>query len=220
MSIFSSVAFALKCAANYPTDTMRCLITVFLFMSAFLDAANLPTGFIKAVHRLGIPLTPTAIVIDVPSQRLTLYEPDKAPASYDVSTALRGVGSREGTLQTPPGLHRVKTKIGTSAAPFGIFVGRESIGTIWTPKYKDPDGHEDLVLSRILWLEGLEPGKNKGVDSDGRTVDSFKRFIYIHGTNHENKIGTPASQGCVRMRNDEVVQLYRRVPQGTLVWIQ
>jgi lipoprotein-anchoring transpeptidase ErfK/SrfK len=78
----------------------------------------------------------------------------------------------------------------------------------------------DLITSRILWLEGLEPGFNSGVDAEGQVVDSYERYIYFHGTNHEDKIGTPVSKGCIRMLNTDVIELFDLVQVGDLVWIQ
>jgi hypothetical protein len=155
------------------------------------------------------------VVVRIDQQRLYLWEAGRVSAVYPVSTAARGVGNREGSLQTPLGLHRVAHKIGEGAALGTIFRGRIATGEI-APILSAPEAtsHCDHVTSRILWLEGLEPGHNQG-----GTVDSFARYIYIHGTAEEGRIGTPASHGCVRMRNQDVIDLFARVPVHTPVVI-
>ncbi len=131
---------------------------------------------------------------------------------YPVATAKAGVGSEDGSYRTPVGLHRVREKHGDDIPPLGILKDR-----VFTGEFADPDFagiDKDWITSRILWLEGLEPGLNQG----GR-VDSHARYIYIHGTANERSIGTASSMGCVRMRNDDVIALYEQVPVGALVVI-
>lgn len=175
---------------------------------------------LAAASAHGINITPEVLVVDSRTQSLTFYQNGVLVDSFSISTAKNGIGEREGSYCTPQGLHRVKTKIGAGRNPYSIFRGREATGAVWKPGYVSESGHDDLVLTRILWLEGLEPGKNRGQDNEARLVDSYKRYIYIHGTNHEDAIGSPASRGCIRMYNDEVMALYRQVPKGSLVWIQ
>lgn len=111
---------------------------------------------------------------------------------------------------TPPGLHRVEEKIGHNAQPWTIFRSRENTGEIWRPGMDD----ENQILSRILRLRGLEEGINAGAG-----IDSYERYIYIHGTNHEEKIGTPMSHGCVCMKNDDIIRMFDIIEEGTLVYI-
>lgn len=167
------------------------------------------------------PMTPTpppkgdpAIFVDVAGQRLVLFIGDTTVAEYPVSTSKVGTGSESGSLRTPLGHHRVAEKFGDGAPVGTIFRSRESRGEVAEIDTSATDAEEDLVLTRILWLEGLEPGVNQGPG-----IDSKSRYIYIHGTNEEGLIGTPASHGCVRMKNEDVVDLYNRVPVGTEVWI-
>jgi UDP-N-acetylmuramate--alanine ligase len=129
---------------------------------------------------------------------------------YDASTSRFGNGIREDSFMTPPGVHRIKEKIG-SGAPWGrIFKGRRDTGIDW-----DRVSTEDnLILTRILRLEGLEKGINKGPG-----VDSFERCIYIHGTNREDLVGTPLSHGCLALRNTDILRLFEIVREGTIVYI-
>lgn len=158
------------------------------------------------------------IVINLRLQQLTLWEAtpegERKLCEYPVSTALNGAGEAEGSYCTPRGRHRVVQKIGADAPLFAVFKARVPTGEIWTPEMEAKTPGSDWILSRILWLEGMEPGKNQG-----GTVDSHARYIYIHGTNEESKIGTAVSHGCIRMRNADVVDLFERVPVGTGVEI-
>jgi lipoprotein-anchoring transpeptidase ErfK/SrfK len=150
------------------------------------------------------------LVVDVPLQRIGLVV-DGALLSDDlVSTSVKGVGGEHGSEKTPVGWHRVKEKIGAEAPEGTVFVGRKEEGDVW---HGEPRA-EDLVLSRILVLDGLEDGINRGGE-----VDSLARFIYVHGTNDEASLGMPASHGCVRMGNKAVVALFDRVAVGEYVVI-
>ena len=148
------------------------------------------------------------LVVDADLQRLTLIEIGQAVASWPVSTAAAGVGGEAGSLRTPPGWHRIHGRIGRGAERGGVFESRVPTGEVWHGEARD----EDLILTRILTLEGLEEGVNRG---PGR--DSLERFIYIHGTNHEDALGRAASHGCVRMSNAGVVELFDRVRVGNPV---
>jgi L,D-transpeptidase YbiS len=154
------------------------------------------------------------IRVDIAAQRLDLLRGGQVVASYPVSTAANGAGEREGSEQTPRGLHEVRAKIGTGAPLGAVFVGRRPTGDVCTPERLVAEPGRDWILTRILWLRGLERGRNRGGD-----CDSMRRFIYIHGTPHESEIGTPASHGCIRMKNVDVVELFDAVAPGTLVEI-
>jgi hypothetical protein len=154
--------------------------------------------------------------IDVPRQRLLIIEGNKIAWEVPCATAAAGTGSTAGSLQTPLGWHRVDTKLG-EGAPWGqVFRSRIPTKEVWKP---GQDVSEDLVLTRVLWLDGMEPGKNKGKTPDGVLVDSKERCIYIHGTNGEERIGTPSSHGCIRLFNDDVIVAFEKLPVDTPVLI-
>ena len=153
--------------------------------------------------------------MDCSAQRLSLLRGTTVVRAWTVSTSAYGLGGRSGSNKTPLGRHRVAEKFGKGAPLGTIFRARKNTGKIARVFSDRTDVEEDLVLTRILWLEGLEEGRNRGPG-----VDSRSRFIYVHGTNEEGLIGTPASHGCVRMRNRDVVELYSLVPVGTPVSIR
>jgi len=154
------------------------------------------------------------ILVVLRSQRLDLLEGDRVLASYPVSTAAKGAGEQEGSEQTPRGLHEIRAKIGAGAPLGAVFVGRRPTGEIWTPGKMRDEPARDWILNRILWLRGLERGRNRLGE-----VDSMRRFIYIHGTPHEAALGTPASHGCIRMRSADVIELFDLVEPGITVEI-
>lgn len=159
------------------------------------------------------------IDVSLAAQQLYLYqssdEGDILLCQFPVSTARNGAGEAEGSFCTPRGAHRIAQKIGADAPLFAVFKARVATGEIWTPQLDAEEPGRDWILSRILWLDGLEPGRNQGGD-----VDSHERHIYIHGTNEEDKIGTPVSHGCIRMRNADVVTLFDQVAVDTRVNIR
>jgi lipoprotein-anchoring transpeptidase ErfK/SrfK len=154
------------------------------------------------------------IRIELGAQRLELLEGARVLAVWPVSTAAKGAGEREGSEQTPRGLHEIRAKIGAGAPEGTVFAGRRPTGEVCTPELARAEPDRDWVLSRILWLRGLERGRNRL----GR-VDSMRRYIYIHGTPDEASLGTRASHGCIRMRNRDVIALFDRVEPGTRVEI-
>ena len=147
------------------------------------------------------------LVVDVSRQAAELRRDGEVVWSAPVSTSRHGLGEEEGSLKTPRGLHRVAEKIGAGMASGTRFVSRRPTGEVWTPEL--PPAEDDWVLTRILWLEGMEP----------RNANSKARYIYLHGTNREDRIGAPASIGCVRFRNADVAALFERVEIGTPVEI-
>ena len=152
--------------------------------------------------------------VEVHRQRLLVLNGDEVAASYPVSTAAKGAGETLDSEQTPRGLHEVYAKIGADAPEGAVFVGREPTGEICTAERFRSEPDRDWMLTRILWLQGLEPGVNRGGE-----VDSRQRHIYIHGTPDEQRLGTPVSHGCVRMGNADVVALFDLVESGTVVEI-
>jgi lipoprotein-anchoring transpeptidase ErfK/SrfK len=147
------------------------------------------------------------IVIDIAKQ--TLAYGGKA---YSVSTAKRGVGEKNGSLCTPRGRHIVRAKIGTGQPLNAVFVRRRPTGEVWTPELHEQYPGRDWILTRILWLSGCEPGRNRLGD-----VDTMRRYIYIHGSPDSAEMGKPGSIGCIRMRNRDIVELYERVAPYTPV---
>jgi L,D-transpeptidase YbiS len=157
-----------------------------------------------------------SININVTQQQLTLLDEDgNLISKYPVSTSRYGTGSENGSQKTPLGLHRIKDKLGGAMPVTEVFIGRVPHGNLQECIERGVDLPDDVIMSRILWLEGMEPGRNQG-----GYVDTYQRYIYIHGTNHEESIGTPASIGCIRMRNEDIVELYRLVEVGSEVLIE
>lgn len=153
----------------------------------------------------------TGIWVSVNDQTLRVVRDYEIVWQAPCATAARGTGSEMNSYKTPLGWHSVKKKVGDGARPGQVFRSAQPTKEIWKPGQVT---EEDLVLTRILWLTGEEPGKNLG-----GSVDSYSRYIYIHGTNEEDKIGTPSSHGCVRLRNHDVIELYDLVGEGTPVLI-
>jgi len=145
------------------------------------------------------------IHVSVRKQRLTLKSGRKRLAEYPVSTSRFGLGAKEGSFKTPTGKFRIAEKVGDGMPLGTVFKSRRPVKPT-----KKPLREEDLVMTRILWLEGLER----------RNANTHDRYIYIHGTNHEEKIGLPDSHGCVRMKNADLVELFERVTEGTPVEIR
>ncbi len=153
------------------------------------------------------------IEIFIPAQTLTLFDDNGGLVTrYAVSTAANGVGNIKNSGCTPLGAHIVRAKIGAGAAENTVFVGRRPTGEVFTPALKQAFPDRDWILTRILWLSGSEPGKNRLGN-----VDTMQRYIYIHGTPDATELGVPGSHGCVRMRNVDLIELFDQVPVGTSV---
>jgi len=150
------------------------------------------------------------ITIDIAKQTLTFDG-----KTYSVSTAKRGVGEKNGSLCTPRGRHLVRAKIGAAQPINSVFVRRRPTGEVWTPELHEKYPGRDWILTRILWLSGCEPGRNRLGD-----VDTMRRYIYIHGSPDTAQMGKPGSIGCIRMRNRDIVELFDRVPPYTPVEIR
>ncbi len=164
----------------------------------------------------GLPSAEHCIVVSIDQQKLWFFA-GEAVRGYVVSTARAGVGCVPDSQQTPTGLHRVAEKIG-DGAPLGmVFKARVPTGRIWT---EGPAPEDNLITTRILWLEGLEPGRNAGRDAQGRLVDTKARFVYLHGTNQAARLGTPNSHGCVLLADADVRDLFERTPVGTPVYLR
>jgi lipoprotein-anchoring transpeptidase ErfK/SrfK len=154
------------------------------------------------------------IEINLAEQRLRLFEGGRAVMDVAVSTAKNGPGELMNSECTPRGAHVIRAKIGAGRPAGTVFVGRRPTGEIYTPELGRRFPGRDWILTRILWLSGLEPGRNRL----GK-VDTMRRYIYIHGTPDSVALGAPGSRGCVRMRNQDIIALFEQVPAGIRVEI-
>ena len=155
------------------------------------------------------------IRISLPQQTLELHDERGALLRrYPVSTAKNGAGEQTGSFCTPRGRHIIRAKVGAGATANAVFVRRRPTGEVWSPQLAEQFPGRDWILTRILWLSGTEPGRNRLGQ-----VDSMQRYIYIHGTPDTEPMGVPRSIGCVRMRNQDVAELFDLVPAGTVVEI-
>ncbi len=157
----------------------------------------------------GFKPTNHLIHVSIGAQRMHVFSGEALIHTYTVSTSRRAPSCLRDSAGTPDGLHRVAEKIG-DAEPLGtVFKGRAPTGRFYWELEED-----NLITTRILWLEGLQAGHNRGGDRDSR-----RRYIYIHGTNREDRLGSPQSGGCVNLSNTDILELFQTVPAGTLVWI-
>ena len=154
------------------------------------------------------------IRIDLGRQSLALLEGAREVRRYAVSTAANGAGEKNGSECTPRGRHRIRAKIGAGQPVGTVFVARRPTGEVFVPELKVQSPHRDWILTRILWLSGLEHGKNRLGD-----VDTMRRYIYLHGTPDETVLGKTGSHGCVRMANRDIIELFDLVPVYTDVLI-
>ena len=156
------------------------------------------------------------IKVDVPSQTLIVHDPrGQEVMRFRVATARNGVGERLGSEQTPRGEHYIRAKIGAGQPANAVFISRRPTGEIYSPALRTAFPERDWILTRILWLCGLERGKNRL-----GPVDTMRRYIYIHGCPDDDPMGSPSSRGCVKMRNNDIIRLFDRVPAGTGVTIR
>lgn len=162
-----------------------------------------------------MPANPYLIKVSIDEQRLQLLKNDAVVMDVAVSTASNGPGETINSECTPRGWHRVRARIGAGCPVNTVFVGRRATGELYTPEMRADNPGRDWIITRILWLCGEEPGKNRlGV------VDTMRRYIYIHGAPDDDPMGVPSSHGCVKMCNSEVIELFNTVPVGTRVLIQ
>jgi lipoprotein-anchoring transpeptidase ErfK/SrfK len=196
-----------------------CLLT-FIGLSLFsLVMADEPEQAWQLVRQKLISLYPNleamdGSVVSISQQRLYLVESGNRVAEYVISSSRYGKGSESGSLKTPLGIHRIQKKIGAEAPSGTIFKSRVNTGEIAEIVSEARRTDDDFVTTRILWLHGQEPGLNQG-----ESIDSFKRYIYIHGTHEEGLLGQPASKGCIRMYNEDVITVFDQLPEQTLVVI-
>ena len=152
--------------------------------------------------------------IDTSAQRLVAWRGGEARFDCPVSTAAAGTGQREGSGQTPLGWHYVRAAIGAGRPPGAVFRGRRPTGEVFSPALAAAHPGRDWILTRILWLCGLEPGHNRGGD-----VDSQRRYIYLHGTPPDQPMGVPLSHGCIRLRDADLLAVFTLAVPGTPVWL-
>lgn len=152
--------------------------------------------------------------IDTRAQSLRIREGGEVVAEFPVSTGVAGTGQQEGSGQTPLGWHYVRAAIGAGQPPGTVFRGRRPTGERFSPALAAAHPGRDWILTRILWLCGLERGHNRGGD-----VDSQRRYIYLHGTPPDEPMGEPRSHGCVRLRDADLLAVFDAAPPGTPVWL-
>jgi lipoprotein-anchoring transpeptidase ErfK/SrfK len=155
------------------------------------------------------------VLIDIPAQALALYNDDNdVVRAYRISSAKNGVGQERGSFCTPLGRHVIRAKIGAGQPVNTVFVRRRPTGEIYSPELAARFPGRDWILTRILWLSGCEPGFNRL-----GTVDTMRRYVYIHGSPDSVEMGKPGSIGCIRMRNKDLLELFDLVDPGTEVLI-
>jgi lipoprotein-anchoring transpeptidase ErfK/SrfK len=157
-------------------------------------------------------MTDRTVQIALTRQVLKVLDDGEPIREFAVSTSRYGPGERNGSQCSPRGLHVVRAKVGDGLPAGAVFVGRRHTGEIYAADLASRDPDRDWILTRLLWLSGREPGRNRF-----GAVDTLRRFIYIHGTPDTEPMGVPFSHGCIRMRNDDVIELYDLVETGTLV---
>jgi len=154
------------------------------------------------------------VEVDIGRQHLSLFMAPGARCIWetDIATAKNGMGEAQGSYKTPRGWHVIRAKIGQGAIRNAVFVGRRPTGEVYSEALRRIYPERDWILTRILWLSGLELGKNRLGN-----VDTMRRYIYIHGAPDEDAMGVPSSHGCVKMRSDDLLYLFDRVDVGTRV---
>lgn len=174
------------------------------------------------------------IIISSKKQQLDWYQDDKLWRSFSVSTGKKGMGELEGSECTPRGWHRIYSRIGLDSPTNSVFVGRVWTGEIYDEALALAHPNRDWILTRILQLDGLEPGRNQDnptsnattqqlsveVELPQRSIDSLRRYIYIHGTPDSTTLGIPGSRGCIRMRNSDIIELAENIEINTRVFIE
>lgn len=154
------------------------------------------------------------IKVSIAEQRLQLWQGDDCVFEARIATAANGPGEQFGSECTPRGAHIIRAKIGAGCEENTVFVGRRATGEIYSALLREKYPQRDWILTRILWLSGTEPGRNRMGN-----VDSMRRYIYIHACPDEDEMGIPNSHGCIRMRHADVIELFDRVDVGTPVII-
>jgi hypothetical protein len=172
-------------------------------------------SFTKTFLRLGIKPADRLLWVRISTQTMQFYRKGELVRAYTVSTSLKPPSNVKDSLGTPRGLHEIAERIGGEQPSGMVFKARKPTGKHFSEHADDGN----LITSRILWLRGLEPGINSGTSEGGEIVDTYDRYVYLHGTNREDRIGQPQSAGCVLMTNREIVALHDEVRTGDHVWI-
>jgi L,D-transpeptidase catalytic domain len=178
-----------------------------------VTTSSQPFDFLPACEKFRITPTQFVLIVSIAEQTISLFEQNKFVKTFPCSTSRFGIGQAEGSDCTPLGLHRIAEKIGAGEPAGTVFKSRRIIGHTSQPEFADAK-----ITTRILWLEGLEPGLNQGFNGDVN-MDSHARYIYIHGTADQKSIGQPASHGCIHLADADLIPLFDLLPGGTLVWI-
>ena len=193
-----------------PVMSVAVLLTSGCASLRFMNSKNkVPEACLATCGRLKIEPTSFILTVNISKQTVSLFEDNKFVKKFRCSTSRFGIGQIEGSNRTPLGLHRIAEKIGGGEPAGTVFKAREIIGHTSQPEFADAK-----ITTRILWLEGLEPGFNQGGN-----LDSHARYIYIHGTGDQTTIGCPASFGCIHLADADMISLFDLLPSGTLVWI-
>ena len=193
-----------------PVMSVAVLLTSGCASLRFMNSKNkVPEACLATCGRLKIEPTSFILTVNISKQTVSLFEDNKFVKKFHCSTSRFGIGQIDGSNRTPLGLHRIAEKIGGGEPAGTVFKAREIIGHTSQPEFADAK-----ITTRILWLEGLEPGFNQGGN-----VDSHARYIYIHGTGDQTTIGCPASFGCIHLADADMISLFDLLPSGTLVWI-
>ncbi len=156
-----------------------------------------------------------SLYVSITRQELSVMDNNQLIKNYRISTAKNGAGELANSEKTPCGMHKIRAKIGKDCPINTVFVGRRPTGEIFTPELKKNNPDRDWILTRILWLSGLERGKNRLGDRD-----TMRRYIYIHGTPEEVTMGIPGSKGCIRMKNNDLIELFDMIACYTMVHIE
>ncbi|WP_269526519.1 L,D-transpeptidase [Coraliomargarita parva] len=176
--------------------------------------------FIKESRRVkqsceALSITPTERVwiVSIPDQAMALVENDQISTLYTVSTSKNPPSCRANSFGTPTGLHQAADKIGDGEPSGMVFKGRVPTGRVY---HEYPEGEQaaNLITTRIIRMRGLEDGHNAGPE-----CDSYDRYVYMHGTNHENRLGQPFSGGCIELSNRDVIEVFERIQRGDLIFI-
>jgi hypothetical protein len=170
---------------------------------------KIPEACLTTAWRLQVTPTKYLLTVNISEQTVSLFENGAFVKKYPCSTSRFGIGQAEGSNCTPLGLHRIAEKIGDGKPAGTIFKNREIVGHV-----SELGVAAGGITTRIMWLEGLEPGFNQG-----GTVDTHHRYIYIHGTGDQESLGKPASHGCIHLADPDLISLFDLLPSGTLVWI-
>ncbi len=163
----------------------------------------------------GAPVPESYLFISVAEQNLQYIKAGNIVFDTRVATGKNGVGERYGSECTPRGWHKIRAKIGVDCPADTVFVGRRPTGELWSEQLQVQHPGRDWILTRILWLSGLEPGFNRLGEQD-----TMRRYIYIHGCPDSNPMGIPSSHGCIKMRNADIIKLFEQVTTGLAVYIE